>query len=153
MNRLDTVFFSSTPDGPAQRVITVDGVPLDAILAQSPAGQALLGLVPALADGLAPREGALVRRRMLPPPGQRAVAPVLVCPDDLDLWCTVAVAEVAAEDGFIRWLRLGLDTGRPHPGDMPEAIGGTVDWFEGIGPFCFERAEYLKCLASFDGKD
>jgi hypothetical protein len=72
-----------------------------------------------------------------------------MCPDDLDLWCTVVVAEVVREVSVVWWRRIGLDATEAKSGDMPRGIGSRVDWIDELGPFCFETAEYERCLAAF----
>ena len=91
-------------------VIAVDGRPLDLVLdAHRPQGD-LKGLVPTLLDWLEDEgERAVVRDRVLPPIGETAVAPILMCPDDLDFFCTVVVAEVETSAEAVQWTRLGLD--------------------------------------------
>lgn len=150
MNRLEVIEAKSEHVREPHRVLTLDGVPLDVLLDAGRPGLGLLGLIPALLDWLSdPTERELVWQRIMPPVGRREVAPVLICPDDLDLWCTVVVAEVAPEESAIWWHRIGLDVTRPKPEDMPNAVGTTVDWIDGFGAYRFGRAEYERCLAAF----
>jgi uncharacterized protein (TIGR02996 family) len=119
--------------------IAVDGVPLDVTLGTQTEGlvSALLGWFHNDADSAIPWE------RILPGIGCTGYAPVLICPDDLDLSCSVVIAEVVAEPTVIRWDRLGFN-------DAPSrAVGSLVRWEPGWGPFCFDRAEYEACLAAF----
>jgi hypothetical protein len=52
-------------------------------------------------------DSAVPWERILPDVGCTGYAPVLICPDDLDLGCSVVMAEVVAEPTVIRWDRLG----------------------------------------------
>jgi hypothetical protein len=150
MNRLQVIEAPSKYVEAPHLVLVVDGTPLDQLLDVAHPGYHLLGLVPALLDWLSDaEERRLVRERILPTIGSTAIAPLLMCPDDLDLWCTVAVAEVVREAPVVWWQRIGLDAPKAKPGDMPRAMGGRVDWIDGLGPFCFETAEYERCLAAF----
>jgi hypothetical protein len=150
VNRLETIDGTSKYVSQRHQVLVLDGVQLDVLLDSARPDLSLRGLVPTLLEWLTdPKERALVWERILPPTDSVAVAPVLMCPDDCDLWCSVVVAEVSPVESIVWWRRLGLDVSQPGPEDMPEAIGGAVEWFSGLGPYCFQRAEYDKCLAAF----
>ena len=150
MNRLDAIDATSKYVSERHKVLVLDGIPLDVLLDTVRPDLSLIGLVPTLLDWFDfPKEQALVWQRILPPTGCVAVAPVLMCPDDRDLWCSVVVAEVSPEESVVWWRRLGLDMSKSNPEDMPDAVGTSVEWFSGVGPFCFCRADYEKCLAEF----
>lgn len=150
MNRLEVFEAPSKYIEQPHKLLVVDGTPLDVLLDAACPDRNLLGLVPALLDWLSGAgERELVRERILPAIGGSAIAPVLMCPDDLDLWCTVVVAEVAREASVVWWRRIGVDVTKVEPGDLLPAIGDRVDWMDGLGPFCFETAAYERCLAAF----
>jgi hypothetical protein len=148
MNRLEAIDGTSKFVPERHQVFVLDGVQLDVLLDSACPDLSLLGLVPTLLDWLEdPKERALVWERILPPTGCVAVAPVLMCPDDLDLWCSVVVAEVSSMDSTVWWRRVGLDMSKPV--DMPKSVGQAVEWFSGLGPYCFDRAEYERCVSAF----
>ncbi|MEO2090686.1 MAG: hypothetical protein ABGY75_14470, partial [Gemmataceae bacterium] len=150
MNRLVTNTVATTHVLEPHPALFLDGVRLDELLDAARPDYHLLGLIPALLDFLSdPKERELVWRRIRPPVGESAIAPVLICPDDCDLWCSVVVAEVVADEAVIHWMRLGLDMTKPEPGEMPDVVGRTVEWFDGLGPYRFPRAEYERSLAAF----
>ncbi len=129
-------------------VLTIDNTPLDVMLDSRFPGQNLIGLVPTLLDWMDDqREWAVVWNRILPSPGQRTIAPVLMCPDDTDFWCTVVLADVETGESTVRWHRLGLDASPAE--ELPDGIGQEVKWFEDFGPFEFERAAYVNCVDAF----
>ena len=131
----------------AHGVIVVDGKPLDELLDTWWPGQSLAGLIPALVTGLPnPEEEALIWSRALPPADARSVAPILLCPDDLDFSCTVVVAEVTTDASSVTWSRVGLDTGAAGP---PSAIGSPVEWSSAIKPLVFDRLAYEAVLDCF----
>ncbi|RAK70756.1 hypothetical protein DLM85_04825 [Hymenobacter edaphi] len=69
-----------------------------------------------------------------------------MCPDDLDLSCTVVAAEVVIEEEIVRWTRIGWDaTTSPDPADCCR----EMQWLPLIPAFAFNRAEYQRCLAAF----
>ncbi len=150
MNQLDVIKAPSKYIEEPHEVITIDGIALDVMLDAARPDLRLLGLVPALFDWLtSPEERELVRERILPAIGSSAIAPVLICPDDLDLTCSVVVAEVVREPSVIWWWRIGLDTTEAKPAEWPSALGGRVNWVDGLGPFCFEAEAYERFLAVF----
>jgi len=81
-------------------VITIDGEPLDHLIARHISDDdqtrtSYVGLVPTMLDWLEdPNERRLVWRRVLAEEGRRQAVPILMCPDDVDLWCTVIIADV-----------------------------------------------------------
>jgi hypothetical protein len=146
MNRIAALKAKSKFVPEEHLVLTVDGVPLDAILGEAFPQYDLVGLVSSLLgwfhrdeDGLAPWQ------RILPGVGCSSWAPILICPDDLDYSCTTMIVEVAAEPDSIRWERFGLDA-TPRR-NWP--VGSQVRWLSGVGPYRFARADYERCLAAF----
>jgi hypothetical protein len=96
-------------------------------------------------DARQEREREIAWQRFLPATGSTAIAPLLICPDDLDYWCSVLVVEVIAETQFIHWNRVGFG----WDNSLTDEIGTTVRWLSGIGPFTFCRTEYERCLEDF----
>lgn len=130
-------------------VITVDGTPLGEVLdAATPGPLDLEGLIPAMLGGLGDPLAELARARLLPPVGERAVAPLLICPDCGDVDCTTIVAEVVRTPDGVVWERIGIDrteglvtpTGR---------VGTRVEWLTELGPFAFDAAAYEAMVAAF----
>jgi hypothetical protein len=117
--------------------MAVDGVPLDMALGVEGLVSSLLGWFHNDEDRAVPWQ------RILPGVGCTGYAPVLICPDDLDLSCSVVMAEVVAEPDIIRWDRLGFNA-------TPKgAVGSWIRWEPSWGPYRFGRAEYEACLAAF----
>jgi hypothetical protein len=129
-------------------VITVDGEPLDVIIFRRTENRAYLGLVPTLLDWLRdPAEHDVVWQRVVPATGCRHNAPILMCPDDADLWCTVIITDIETKADTVQWHRLGLEVGK---GDaVPQSIGADVEWFTEIKPFSFARDAYHACIEAF----
>ena len=129
-------------------VITIDGTPLDQLIADSTENSGLLGLIPAWLDDLTdPAERAVVWNRIDQPNGSNVAVPVLMCPDDLDFWCTVVLADTTFSPDFIIWHALGVHAGGSE--GLPDSIGCEVNWFTGAGPFQFSREDYDSCVAKF----
>ena len=131
-------------------MVIIDGIPLDEFLAARSGDEGLIGLVPTLLDWLEdPAERSLTWQQIDPPARSAAVAPLLMCPDDLDLWCTVVVVEVEATEDRIYWHRFGYAIGRADPAQMPAAVLATVEWFAALESLSFAAAEYRACLDQF----
>jgi len=145
MNRIEANLVRSEFVPEPHLAILIDGEPLDRLLDSFCSG--LLGLIPAWLDWMYDAaEQRVAHDRMRLPSDGHIIAPVLICPDDLDFSCTTVVAEVRATETFVEWTRLGLN--RTESSD-PEEIGGDVGWLEGVGPMRFPRAEYESCVDAF----
>lgn len=138
MNRIEALQAKSKFVSEPHLTIAIDGVPLDIALGSDGLVSSLLGWFHNDEDC------ALPWKRILPDIGCTSYAPVLICPDDLDLDCSVVVAEVVAEAEMVRWQKLGFDASLAQ-----DSVGTTVRWDPNWGPYCFARSEYEACLAAF----
>lgn len=66
--------------------------------------------------------------------GLHGWTPVLVCPDDMDLSCTVVSAWVEERDGLIIWRRFAFG---------PDGEAGPVE----AGPLAFDKEEYSRFIS------
>jgi hypothetical protein len=139
MNRIETTLVSSGSASEPYCSMAIDGVPIDQLLSESTDGlvSSLLGWFHNDADCEIPWD------RILPEPGCTSYAPILICPDDLDLKCSVVVAEVVAERDIVRWDKLGFDA------TTRGAVGSIVRWEPSWGSYSFSRQEYEACIAAF----
>lgn len=127
----------------AHPVLAIDGVPLDIWLAQHYAEHDIEGLVPAQSWLIDDAEMNFAWRRITPhQAGARAVVPLLICPDDMDLDCSVVVVDQEYTAKEIIWHRFGL-AGE----ERREEIGSTVSWFPPQPLVRFEWAEFMQTLA------
>lgn len=119
--------------------LAIDGQPLSQWLTAATADEDLHGLVPAQGWLIDEADGAMAWRRLEPcPEGASAIVPLLICPDDVDLKCTVVAVEQAVADGRVIWRRFGLAL-------QPDVA--TVQWFAQAGtPLSFEQAEFQRAL-------
>ena len=146
MNQIQVKYEKSEYSNEPHLTINVDGKPLDKILHELYPDKNLIGLVPTLLDWLEdPKERKLVWERF--ESKQKEVVPILMCPDDIDLWCTIVNVEVEKTESSVKWLRIGIDSGNSD--NMPDSIGTTVEWFDKIEPMEFEKAEYEKFGSDF----
>jgi hypothetical protein len=146
MNRIQARYEKSEYARKPHLIISVDGKPLDVLLHECYPDDYLLGLVPTLLDWLSdPAERAVVWRRVQSESPQ--VLPILMCPDDVDLWCTVIHAEVEKTAQTVRWRRIGIDIGKSE--GLPDSIGSEVKWLEKIEAMEFDRNEYERFISDF----
>jgi hypothetical protein len=130
--------------------IAVDGLALEELLNKMFPTRGFTELVPTLLNWLEedPRERAVVWRRVMPPSGEVSKLPILMCPEDLDFSGQIIVAEVATEENYVHWRRLGEDKTKTIWVD-PDRIGTEVEWLPGVGPFVFERIQYENVVTHF----
>jgi len=146
MNQIQAKYKTGEYSKEPHLTINVDGKPLDEILNALYPEKNLIGLVPTLLDWLQdPKERKLVWNRF--ESKQKQVVPILMCPDDIDLWCTVINVEIEKTEKSVKWLRIGLDSGGSD--DMPNSIGTNVEWFDKIEPMEFNKTEYEKFASDF----
>ncbi|WP_336772079.1 hypothetical protein [Paenibacillus sp. MMO-58] len=121
----------------------VDGASLDYLLNEQYPEKNIFGLVPTIPDWMSmPAEKAFVLSRYHSS-DPVVLLPVLMCPDDCDLWCTLLVAEVEKQGRLIRWNRIGYDlSSGDEKIETLEYIGYRVNWLEKIPPFIFKQEEY-----------
>ena len=120
-------------------VIYIDGHTLDGMLAKILKNDDLHGLVPSISWLQDERERNYTIQKIFSLKDTKEIIPVLVCPDDEDLSCTVIVAEVHVENDVVYWSRLGLDE---SPNEFPQTIGNKVSWFKGLPVYLFDIKQY-----------
>ncbi|WP_406821390.1 hypothetical protein ACJA3S_07810 [Pseudomonas sp. KnCO4] len=121
----------------------VDGVPLEVWLPQHNR-EAELHLVSAH-SGLSDDDDTYLvwDRTYSTAPGWETLVPLLVCSDDLDLTCTVIVAEQHADEHHVQWRRFGLLR------DLITLQCPAVDWYDSIPSLTFERSRFESVLDAF----
>lgn len=128
--------------------ITIEGQPIDEYFDSKEPSSGIRGRVLTLDSLSDPKERKVVWDRICPNEGSIKVAPILTCPDDLDLSCSVIVAQIETKGDKIIWHRVGEDK-TEWSRDFPEDIGSEVDWFDKIEKMEFDKNEYLKVLSEF----
>lgn len=87
---------------------------------------------------------AVVKRRFTPgEDGSSTIVPLLVCSDDMDLDCTVLVAEELVQGGTISWLRFGWSIS----GGLE--VGAQTRWISGTPPVEFALDDFNLALEDF----
>jgi hypothetical protein len=122
--------------------ILIDDVPLDVLLDRIYPNHRFLGLIPTNLDWLNDqKEKDLLQSRYHSI--QKEILPILMCPDDCDLWCTVIVADVVKAKGYIIWDKIGIDMSTRE--DMLlgyDCIGTKVDWLDKLPKLIFVDTEH-----------
>lgn len=74
----------------------------------------------------------------------RYFVPVLACPDDLDLLCSVVVAEQMVEQNCVKWLRFGflLD-------NLEKQDANDIQWLTNIPPLIFDKDNFIAVFSEF----
>lgn len=127
--------------------IVVDNVPLDVLLHNLYPANRFLGLIPTILGWIDdPKEKVLLKRRY-DSTKQEVILPVLMCPDDCDLWCTVIVAKVVIENEYVVWDKIGVDTSiREEMLKDYECMGSRVEWLNEIPRMIFTKEHYYTQL-------
>ncbi|CAM3050601.1 hypothetical protein PATA110615_14590 [Paenibacillus taichungensis] len=77
---------------------------------------------------------------------ETVILPILMCPDDCDLICTVIVAEVIINNNQIIWKRVGTDISNLGLTSQYELIGTEVNWLNSVPEMIFDKNTYLENL-------
>ena len=149
MNQIETKLGHSKFVPESHLLIKIDGESLDAILSDRFPDSNLEGLVPTTLNWLqSAEEQDEVWRRF----GQRksgsVLIPILCCPDDLDFSCTLIVVDAKFDTDTVYWLQFGFDT--TSFDHLPGGVCSSVDWFDGVGPFVFDRDQYETMARRFE---
>lgn len=147
MNTLATKSISNPFSGLPYDILLVDGQSLEDIVLATKSTELIPGLVPTFLDWLeAPAERAEVWCRALPPDGSISQLPVLMCSEDIDLWCTLIMVEVSLKKGVVHWHRFGLEI---SDAQTPDRIGQRVQWFDDVGGMSFDLKNYEAVLEHY----
>ena len=124
-------------------MIFVNDLPLDLIISELFNNSSFIGLVPSLLDwDLLEVEKKLITKRAQVREGS-VIFPVLLCPDDFDLWCTKIIVEIHFKDNYVIWKRIGVDnTPAELLIDSIGNVGVVTQWLEQSIGFEFENDNY-----------
>ncbi|MBM9500259.1 hypothetical protein JWG44_08355 [Leptospira sp. 201903071] len=150
MNRIEAVYHHSLYAAGEHLDIRIDGEILASLLNRKFPKLQLDGLVPTLSNWLSDEEERkIVWQRILPSVGESVVAPILMCPDDCDFFCTLILAEIERRDDLIFWKRFGLDESDFDISCLSH-IGSKVNWFTGLEEYRFPIKDYVSFLNRFE---
>lgn len=147
VNKIEVVTMKSEYCKVEHHTIVIDSTPLDLLLHNYYPSNNLLGMIPTIIDWVYNLKEKECIKGRFNSASKEVVLPVLMCPDDCDLSCTVIVANVIKADGYIIWKQVGIDMSTRE--DMLlgwEGIGSKVDWLDKIPHMTFEEAQYSSHL-------
>ncbi|MDQ0418675.1 hypothetical protein J2Z48_002878 [Croceifilum oryzae] len=142
-NKLEVKWMKSEHCTEKHLNIVVDGIPLDVLLHQLYPTDYLNGLIPTILEWVDNQEEMEFVKGRYTSTNKEEILPILMCPDDCDLWCTVVVAKVIKEGDYVTWDQIGID--RSVREDLIlgyECIGSKVQWLEKVPRMFFNKAEY-----------
>jgi len=144
-HRISAEMFKSRHATAPHPVFAIDGVSLDLWLSERVPGDWISGLVPAQGWLIDDADFALAWRKIeRVDDGCSTIVPILICPDDVDLNCSVVVVEQIGSGSEIIWRRFG------RPSDSRgDQCGTTVMWFETYPTCAFDLTEFQTTLADF----
>lgn len=142
MNTIDAGMHRSRCAKAPHPVLLIDGTPLE-MWAKGIISSDAFGTDST--DTLVPAQGWLIDESdlqnawyLLEPKDQNSstIVPVLICPDDMDMSCTVAVVEQQVDTQKVSWLRIGRAT------DVRNGIVVSVEWEMPSQKAVFDKAAF-----------
>ncbi|MNP22713.1 hypothetical protein D3C76_1153970 [compost metagenome] len=101
------------------------------------------GLIPTLIDWISLDEERKLVIQAFDLEEEIKVLPILMCPDDCDLSCTIVVAEVVTSNEQVKWNRIGIDTNNPKELIKKNRFLNTgVKWLSRIPRMTFSKDDY-----------
>jgi len=122
-------------------IISIDGIPLDFYLHNLYPDSLYLGLIPTIIDWITVQEDTEIILSRYYSEEETSILPILMCPDDCDLSCTVIVAEILKTDNLVIWRRIGVDNSK-----YGTPIGSEVLWLDLVPEMKFNSRDYFEKL-------
>ncbi|QLG42071.1 MULTISPECIES: hypothetical protein [unclassified Paenibacillus] len=127
----------------AHPIIYVDGKPLDHILNELYPDDLFLGLIPTIVDWMSVDEESNIVENTFNATDEVKIVPILMCPDDCDLSCSLIVAEVETTLDQVRWNRIGIDLNNPKDLiNRNEFLETGVKWLDKVPKMTFLNEDY-----------
>jgi len=147
MNTISTIISKPKFASTEQPVLAIDGVPVyqwvKSQIFDSDGNDDTHTLVPAQ-TWLYDEDESRIAWELLEPTHEGAtVAPLLVCPDDMDLNCTVVVVEQIVDKKTVEWRRFGLSINHIN------GVVTSVRWSELEQRAIFDRTQFEEAFLDF----
>ncbi|OBY76668.1 hypothetical protein BBG47_25755 [Paenibacillus sp. KS1] len=127
----------------AHPIILIDEQPLDDILNEFYPDDMIVGLIPTIVDWISYDEESKVIEDIYDSKDVIKILPILMCPDDCDLSCTVIVAEVETTKDQIKWTRIGIDKNNPMEVINKYKFFETgIEWLVNVPGMTFSKEDY-----------
>lgn len=145
LNQIATKTYKNPFSNKNYYIIEVDGKSLEDYILEIT--KLHKGLVPTLLNWLHDKsERKTDWNRVLPKIGTTANLPILMCSEDIDLWCDLIIVEVEVDNKFVYWNRFGIDDTNTN---KPSQLGQNTLWFDNTPTFVFDKSQYKNILTAF----
>lgn len=143
MNKLSVRIMKSQYIQEEHLNIIIDGKLLDNILHEHYPDELLLGLVPTIVDWLGTEEEVRLIQSAFFSNEESSIVPVLMCPDDCDLSCTLIVVEVETSSEAVVWKRMGINISNPAEAmKRNRFLQHEIKWLSKIPIMYFSKEDY-----------
>lgn len=147
VNQIATKTFLNPFSGLTYYNVQIDGILLEDIILSKVKEEIIPGLVPTLLNWLNNEdERKVVWDRAFPSIGEKSKLPILMCSEDIDLWCTLIIVEVTRDNDFVYWNKFGLEN---SDAQIAEEIAKSVEWFKEVNSMKFDLKQYEFVLNEF----
>lgn len=140
MNTVSAIMYRSKHATAEHPVLAVDGTPIQqwitGLISDHSGHNGTNGLVPAQGWLLDDEHLTIAWKLLEAADESSTVVPLLICPDDMDLSCTVIVVEQVAEADNVVWKRFGLAT------DFMYGVITSVNWSKSGQNAVFKRQQF-----------
>ena len=147
MNTISTTIAKPELSSTEQAVLAVDGVPVyhwvKSQIFDQEGNDDTYRLVPAQTWLYDENESKIAWELLEPAHEGSTVVPLLVCPDDMDLSCTVVVVEQIVDKQTVEWRRFGLCTNHIN------GVVTSVRWSELAQCAAFNRTQFQESFLEF----
>jgi hypothetical protein len=147
MNSISTIISKPKFASTEQPVLAVDGIPLyhwvKSQIFDRDGNDETYGLVPAQTWLHDENESRIAWKLLEPAHEGSTVVPLLVCPDDMDLNCTVVVVEQIVDEETVEWRRFGLCTNHIN------GVVTSVRWSKLAQRATFNRTQFQESFLEF----
>lgn len=127
----------------AHPIILIDEQPLEGMLNELYPDDMIVGLIPTIVDWISFDEESKAIEHIYDSKDVIKILPILMCPDDCDLSCTVIVAEVETTNDQIKWNRIGIDKNNPMEViDKYKFLETGIEWLDDIPVMTFSKEDY-----------
>lgn len=147
MNTISTIISKPKFASTEQAVLAIDGVPVyDWVKSQifDPDGNDDTHTLAPAQTWLHDEDESRIAWELLAPAHEGStIVPLLICPDDMDLNCTVVVVEQIVDKKTVEWRRFGLSM------NYINGVVTSVRWSELEQRAIFDRAQFEEAFLDF----
>lgn len=147
MNTISIIIAKPKFASTEQPVLAIDGTPVynwvKLQIFDHDGNDEAYSLVPAQTWLYNENESSIAWKLLEPTYEGSTIVPLLVCPDDMDLNCTVVVVEQVVKEQTVEWRRFGLCTNHMN------GVITSVNWSDGAQNAAFNRTQFQDSVEEF----